>query len=246
MTSSTTSWVAWLMPTSMPSSRARSSFSSLEALPITNAPGHLRELHRRRADPAPDRVDEHGLAGLQLPAREEHVPRRWRTRPGAPPPPPSRRRPGSGRAGGPGTSSFSAYPPPVREADEPSRQAERLATGAAVRALAAGGHDVRVDPVALLPALHPAPDRLDLTGDLDPERVRELDREAGDAFADVDVEVVQRGRPDPDRNLPGPRDRVVDLLEPQDVQAAELVRTVPLSRHRPPVRRTRPAFDVYV
>ena len=38
MTRATTSSVRWLIPSSMPRSRARSSFSSLEALPITKAP----------------------------------------------------------------------------------------------------------------------------------------------------------------------------------------------------------------
>ena len=35
--------------------------------------GEMRQLHGRRADARADRVDQHGLAHLQLAAREEHV-----------------------------------------------------------------------------------------------------------------------------------------------------------------------------
>ena len=51
MTSATTSWVWWLIPTSRPSSFARSSFSSEPALPITNAPASFASC--TAADPIP-------------------------------------------------------------------------------------------------------------------------------------------------------------------------------------------------
>ena len=110
-----------------------------------------------------------------------------------------------------------------READEPGREAERLAPRSAEAALAAGRHDERVDAVAGLPALDAAADLLDVAGDLDAERVREVDGKARDPFADVDVEVVQGAGPDPDRHLAGARLRVVDLLQLEDIRVAELV-----------------------
>ena len=129
-----------------------------------------------------------------------------------------------------------------READEAGRQAERLAAGAAVPALAARVHDVRVDAVAGRPALDALAELLDVARQLDAERVRQGDREAGGAVADVDVEVVERARPDPDEHLARPRARVVDLLDPQHVETPELVEpdcfhALDLLR-----RRTSPAF----
>ena len=51
ITSATTSWVAWLIPWSIPSSLARASFSSELALPITVAP--VSRASCTAADPMP-------------------------------------------------------------------------------------------------------------------------------------------------------------------------------------------------
>src|SRR5918996_817829 len=59
--------------------------------------------------------------------------------------------------------------------------------------------------------------------DLEPQHVRRLDREARDPFADVDVEVVEGAGRHVERNLAGPRPWIVELLEPQDFGASELV-----------------------
>ena len=79
--------------------------------------------------------------------------------------------------------------------------------------------------------------------------MRQRDREARDAFANVDVEVVERAGAELDRTSPGPGRRVVDLLEPENVRAAELVEptlafTTPSSR--PPRRLAGTASDAAV
>ena len=53
ITSATTSCVAWLIPTSMPSSVARASFSSEPAFPITNAPASLASCTAAEPIPLP-------------------------------------------------------------------------------------------------------------------------------------------------------------------------------------------------
>ncbi len=70
----------------------------------------------------------------------------------------------------------------------------------------------------------PFTDLHDLARDLDPEDVRERDREARNALSDVDVEVVERARPIANEHLARPRPRVVDLLDAQDVRMAELAK----------------------
>ena len=109
-------------------------------------------------------------------------------------------------------------------ADEPVRRgAERLAAGAAVEAIAARRDQVDGDPVADLPPLDALAERRDPPDRLDAERVRELDREARDAFANVDVEVVERRRRDVHHDLVDTGRRVGKLLDPKHVGLAELV-----------------------
>ena len=61
------------MPWSMPYSCRRSSRSSLDAVASTVAPARLRELDRGEADAAGARLDEHGLACLQVTELEQAV-----------------------------------------------------------------------------------------------------------------------------------------------------------------------------
>src|SRR5439155_446459 len=103
------------------------------------------------------------------------------------------------------------------------REAERFASAAAEPALAAGTHQVRHDPITYLPPLDTLAERGDPADDLDPEDERELDREARDTLAHVDVEVVQRARGDVDADLAWTRFRIGDVLQLQDVEATELV-----------------------
>ena len=93
---------------------------------------------------------------------------------------------------------------------KPGVSAERLAAGAAEAALAAGVHQVRHHAVARLPALDALADLGDPADDLDAEDERELDREARDALADVDVEVVESAGADVDQDLAGAGPRIVD------------------------------------
>ena len=99
-----------------------------------------------------------------------------------------------------------------READEAGREAERLAPGPAVDALAAGRHQVRHHALADLPAGDALAERSDPPDDLDAEDERRLDREARDPFADVDVEVVQRRGEDVERDLARAGLRIGELL----------------------------------
>ena len=53
--------------------------------------------------------------------------------------------------------------------------------------------------------------------------MRQGDREARDALADVDVEMVEPAAIDADDDLAWPGPRIVDLLELQDIGTTELV-----------------------
>jgi hypothetical protein len=195
----------------------------------------LRELQGGRADPAPDAVDQQGLAGLELRSGEEHVPggrerdlRRGRGLVGEPIRDADQvpRRAGEllrVAAGG-------------READEARGQAQRLAAGAAVPAFAARVHQVRHHAVADLPAADALAERGDPPDRLDAEDERRLHVEARDAFAYVDVEVVEGARRDLDQHLARTGLRIVHLLDLQHVQPAELV-----EQHR--LHRTTSAVD---
>ena len=79
------------------------------------------------------------------------------------------------------------------------------------------------DAVTDLPALDALADRGDPPDRLDAERVRELDREARDALAHVDVEVVERRGGDVHDDLARARCGVGELLDPEHVGVAELV-----------------------
>ena len=74
MTSATTSWVWWLIPTSMPELLRALELVVRAGVADHERAGELGELHRRRADAAADGVDQHRLARLELRAGEEHVP----------------------------------------------------------------------------------------------------------------------------------------------------------------------------
>ncbi len=63
----------------------------------------------------------------------------------------------------------------------------------------------------------------DRAHDLETEDVREVDLEARDALADVDVHVVERAGVHLDAHVPRLELRVLDLLELQAIRAAELV-----------------------
>ena len=183
---------------------------------------HVRELDGGRADAAADRVDHHGLAGLEVAAREEHVPR------GAE---------GDLHRGGLGVGELlgDAHQVPGRageplrvaaggaEADVVGVRAERLAAGAAEAALAAGRHQQRHHAVADLPALDALAELGDPADDLEAEDERRLDREARGALADVDVEVVERAGRDVDQHLARAGPRVGNVFEPKHVDSAELV-----------------------
>src|SRR5205823_13441143 len=99
------------------------------------------------------------------------------------------------------------------EADEAGLEAERLAAGQAVAAAAARVHQVRHHAVADLPALDALADLGDPPDDLDAEDERRLDREPGDALADVHIEVVERRGSDVDQHLPRARLRIGDVFE---------------------------------
>ena len=84
-------------------------------------------------------------------------------------------------------------------------------------------HQERHHAVADLPALDALADLCDPADDLDPEDERRLDREARHALADVDVQVVERGRADVDQHLARAGLRIGYILELEAVQPAELV-----------------------
>src|SRR5581483_12105771 len=147
---------------------------AVELLLAGRVPDHVgasdaRELNRRGPDAAADRVHHHGLAGAEVAAREQHVPRG---------------REGDLERRGILVRDLVGDPDQVlgldddalgvaaagREADEAGRQAQVLAAAAAVPAVAAGVHDVRVDAVADRPALDAFPELCNVAGDLDAER----------------------------------------------------------------------------
>ena len=152
----------------------------------------LRDLDGRGADPAPDRVDEHRLPRTELRAGHEHVPGRAE---------------GDVARGRLDVGDAVGDPDQLRglalhllrvaaaraHADEPvGRSAERLAAGSAVDAVPARRDEIGRDPVADLPPLDALAERRDSADRLHAERVRERDRKARDALADVDIEVVER------------------------------------------------------
>ena len=91
--------------------------------------------------------------------------------------------------------------------NQSGRGAERLAARAAVDAAAARRDQVDGDAVADRPALDALAERGDPADRLDAERVGKLDREARDALAHVDVEVVERRGGDVDDDLARARRR---------------------------------------
>src|SRR3990172_5363583 len=168
------------MPTSRPKAFARSSFSSLEALPITNAPASFASCTAAEPMPLPTELIITVSPGWSF-ARVKSM------------------------------------------CHEVAKATWRPAAGAAGAPPAAGLQQVGQHPIAGLPALDPGADLGDRAHDLEAENEREGDREAGDALADVDVEVVQGAGGDLHRHLARARLRVVHLLELQDVETAELV-----------------------
>ena len=79
------------------------------------------------------------------------------------------------------------------------------------------------DALADLPALDALAERGDPADDFDAGHERKLDREARDALADVDVEVVERAGGDVDQHLAAAWLGVGKVLHPQDAGTAELV-----------------------
>jgi hypothetical protein len=83
------------------------------------------------------------------------------------------------------------------------------------------GHDPVTDAPLLL--ANAVTDALDRADQFQAEDVRQRDLETGDAFADVDVDVVQRAGADPDSNVSGAQLWVGDIVDAQLVSAAKLV-----------------------
>ncbi len=99
------------------------------------------------------------------------------------------------------------------------------------------------DPHALsfLHVVDVAADCGNVSGELDPERPRELERPAREVLPQVDVEVVERARAHAHEHLVVGRDGVGDLVEPEHVPAAVLVEAN--GPHRPkPMARSRIAW----
>ena len=184
-----------MIPWSIPSSRrARELLVELEALPITDAPASCASCTAAEPMPLPTELIITVSPSCEPAAREEHVPGRAERDL-------ERGRLLVGELVGdahqvPRRSRRAARRsrPTVEKLMKPGRQAERLAAGAAVAAVAAGVHQVRHHAVADLPALDALAELRDPADDLDAEDERQLDREARDALADVDVEVVERAR----------------------------------------------------
>ena len=204
MTSATTSWVWWLIPTSSPSSFARSSFSSEPALPITNAPASFASCTAADPIPLPTELISTVSPGwsfarvksmCQAVAKAIWVAAAVLVR--------ELVRDADQLASRAG--ELLGVPARGGEADEAGREAEGLTPRLAVAALAARAHQIGHHPLADLPAVDPVAEGRDAPDDLDPEDEGRRDVEPRHALADVDVEVVERADRDVDQHLAGGR-----------------------------------------
>ena len=184
--------------------------------------GELRHLHRGAADARARGLDEHGLSRLQEAARDEHVPggaegdlRRGRILEAAP-----------ARAAALrlaiGTHDVLGVAAGNVEAEVAFLHAQVVAPGEAELALAA--RDAAGDPDAVAFLEHACTvQRGDLAGELAPEDVRELDRNARGAGAVVEVDMVDADRAHAHQRLAGLRRGLRRLFVDQDLGPAELV-----------------------
>jgi hypothetical protein len=76
-----------------------------------------------------------------------------------------------------------------------------LLASLARRACTAAHLEVRGDPISDCPALNPGANGCDLAGQLNAENMGELDRNAGDSCADVEIHVIDPYRSHPDQHL---------------------------------------------
>jgi hypothetical protein len=100
---------------------------------------------------------------------------------------------------------------------------ERLPARPTVDAGATDGDQVRGDAVADRPSFDALTELGDASDGLDAEHVGEGDREPRDAFAHVDVEVVERRGGDVDDDLARAGNGIGEVLDAQHVGSAELV-----------------------
>jgi hypothetical protein len=145
-----------------------------------------RDLHGRRTDAAGSRVDQHALTGLNLPRERQRV------------------------IGGDEQQErcgrLIADPVVERVGQHRARQ-DRLRVGAAV-------HERR-DPLADLQIAHVLADGADRPHAIEPRHVRRRRPRVVGTAPPHDVREIHPGQPNPDRNLPRPRHRLLALDEPQ-------------------------------
>ena len=122
-----------------------------------------------------------------------------------------------------GAAEQLGHPARDRHGDEAQVAAERLAPGAAEAAAPAQAGEEAERAVAGRPLRDALADGVHPADDLEARRVRHGHREARDAGADVDVEVVEGGRVDAQDDLAGTRLRVRHVLDAQHLGPAELV-----------------------
>ena len=168
---------------------------------MTRAPFRRRDLDRGVADAAARGLDDDGLAGLQPRAGHDHVPCGR-----------EHDLPGGGHLGGHavgqevrrvrGRDDLLGVAAGELHAHHPRVQAQVRLPGAAVAALVALDLVLRPDAVADGQVLDALADRVDRPGELDAELVRQRQRPARHAGAQVDVEVVDPAGLD---RGPGPR-----------------------------------------
>ena len=184
---------------------------------------HGGELHGGRANTRADRVDQHGLADRQATAREEHVERRaerdlrgGRIR--------VRETVGDAHEVALRDRAVLGVAAGTRDADEVIR-GKVLAAGAGVDVVEVDAHQVRRDAITDLPLVGDSRANLDdLAGQLEAEHAARIDREARDALAEIDVEVVERARSHLDQHLVGQGLRGLDVLDDDLVDPTELMK----------------------
>ena len=184
---------------------------------------HGGELHSGRANARADRVDQHRLADRQATAREEHVEcraerdlRRSSVRVGQPV--------GDAHEVALRDRAVLGVAAGTRDADEVIR-GEVLAAGASVDVVEIDAHQVGGNAIAHLPLVGDGRSNLDdFAGQLQAEDAARIDREARDALAEIDVEVVERARSHLDQHLIGCGLWGLDVLDDDLVDPAELMK----------------------
>ena len=186
-------------------------------------PTHGGELYSSRANARAHRVDQDGLADRQATAREEHVERSAE----------GNLRGGRVRVGEPvgdahevalGHRAVLGVATAARDADEVDG-GEVLAAGAGVDVVEIDAHQVGSNAIANLPLVGDGRSNLDdLAGQLQAEDAARIDREARDALAEIDVEVVEHARSHLDQHLIGCGLWGLDVLDDDLVDPTELMK----------------------